>query len=159
MYDFHTTTVEGAAAFARQHDSGYPEDRPSAAELAEMAEADRMTARLRQQREDAARARGQYVPSFAMNVVGGSIGFALARHGVFGAESVPTREGVFHVHPIHPRQMSLVPAAVEAALTAEMGDRVQFQRDGQGGVWVQVLTNNLGDPFLVDGVGTDEPPF
>lgn len=146
--DVHTHTVADAAEFERlrTYDDGY-DDRPSARDLAADAESDRLAAKFRKEREDAARARGEYVPDVWDRGVGGMIEFCLivAGHTV---EVLHVREHVMVIQ-VNPLAGPVTVEDVERACGAVIGTKVEV-REHEGRIWLRRTETGLLD---------DEPPF
>lgn len=157
--DRYTNTPEDAASFERHRGGsyGYDEDRPSPGELAEMAADDRAAARRQAERDAAARARGEYVPSSAMRLAATTLSMTLAQRGVFGMDVEPAREGILRVTPEHPARAPQ-PEVVLDTLRAIYGDDAEV-REALPVIWVRIIRTAFADPFVVDGVANDEPPF
>lgn len=159
MIDTHTNTVEDAAAFEWLHGGadGY-DDRPTARELAEDAALDAQNARRQAERDAAARARGEYVPSSAMLLAASACSISLVQRGVWGLEVEAYREGVLRVAP--ERFAERRPSAEDtiAALTGIYGDDAEVAI-GNGCVWVRIIRTAFADPFVVDGEAREEPPL
>lgn len=157
--DRHTNTPEDAGAFERLRGGsyGYRDDVPDAGDLAADAAMDAANARRRAEREAAARARGEYVPSPAMSLAASACSISLAQRGVFGMEVEPAREGVLRVSP---ERLAQRPGADEvlAALAGIYGDDAEVVM-GNGCVWVRIIRTAFADPFVVDGEAQDNPPF
>lgn len=160
--DTRTNTPEDAAAFEWAHSvQGGDDDRPSASELAETAADDRFREERRRQRDDAARARGEYVPSDAMRFAAGGLNLSLTMAGVVGVEATPYREGVIGVR--------LAVSAARASTIQDVAQAVERHIDfpgyrgevaiGDAVVWLRLEATPFADPFLSDGVAQDNPPF
>lgn len=123
--DTGTTTLADAGAYEVLRGSEDPV-RPSRSDLGVEAYHERIGQELRQKREDAARARGDYVPSVWTQQTRRSLSWALDNAKVPHAGVAIVRDGVFAVTgPDH--------AAIVAALVGFDGDTV----DRADAVWVR----------------------
>lgn len=71
-----------------------------------------------------------------------------------GVEVTVIREGILALTSREPMSR----ASLMVTLQGHYGDRAEVvEKDGT--VWVRLLRTAFGDPFVVDGVENDEPPF
>ena len=85
--------------------------------------------RIERQREDAARARGEYVPGNAAKRTWFCLSVTLAQAGIPGSLVTPTREGVFRIENVQP-------AAAANALLNSYPD-IETSPDGDSALWVR----------------------
>lgn len=145
--DRYTNTVEDAAAWEAARSWGsYDDGRPSRAEAEEDARLDRIAAKRQQEADDAARARGEYVPSSGTRLTASLLSLTLAQGGLYGLDVRPHREGVFRIAGVSDAEH---PAF-------DRIDREMFEvRVVDGVVWMK---GTYPDPWAADGP-LGEPPF
>lgn len=163
--DTRTTTLADAGWFEMSRSGGWGVDhdsRPSPSELAEDAYLDRIDRERRQARDDAARARGEYVPSPAMRAQASCLSMSLVQRVVLGLDVDAYREGVLRVTPENRRAPQATAEEVMDALR-DIYSQPGYAADiavRDNAVWVKIERSPFGDPFLdADGLARDEPPF
>ena len=123
--DHFTHTLADAASFEARRVGGGREAGVDPAEAWD----DPAIQRIERQREDAARARGEYVPDNAAKRTWFCLSVTLAQAGIFGSLVTPTREGVFRIENVQP-------AAAANALLNSYPD-IETSPDGDSALWVR----------------------
>ena len=160
MHDHRTRTVEGAAAAEYLRAGGGHREAPDPADYAG---ADiRAEMKAQRERDDAARARGEYVPSDAMRTAASGLSLALAQAGMPSLTVYIEREGFLTVHPDRSGRTPTIPAqaVIETVqrFYADAGADVDVDLSN-GRIWVRINATASADPFVVDGVAVDNPPY
>lgn len=130
--DTRTTTLADAGAYERHRGGGWgaDPDLPTSAEVGEAAELDRWLRAQEQREEDAARARGEYVPSTLMKL---GVSMLRWRHPWAHAAREDATHGVVWIQGETPE-------------TVGLDDRYEVA-PGNDGVWVRFPLSMVAPPW------------